>query len=66
MTEPRILIPTRTDLLRRAELLRRAAGVLEAHARACPIEAAPAHAEALRQAQAIARRVVVDTGEGKG
>lgn len=59
-------VTTRTELLRTAERLRRAAGVLEAHAQRCPIEVAPAHAEALRQARAVVRAVVVDTSQGEG
>jgi hypothetical protein len=57
--------PTRTELLRRAELLHAAAQLLKAHARRCIVEQAPAHAEALRRAQGMAR-AAVDTGEGKG
>jgi hypothetical protein len=48
---------TRADVLRHAERLRRAALLLEAHARRCLDPDAPAHALALRQARGMVRRL---------
>jgi hypothetical protein len=49
---------TRSDVLRTAERLRRAAQLLEAHAQRCTVPEAPAHAEALNQARGMVRAVV--------
>lgn len=51
-------LPTRADLLAHADRLRRAAALLEAHARRCTVEVAPAHGEALRVARGMVRSVV--------
>ena len=56
---------TRAEVLRHAERLRRAAQLLERHARRVTDPAAPAHAEALRVARGMVR-AVVDTGRGEG
>lgn len=52
---------TRTEVLRAAEQLSRAARLLTAHAQRCTDPTAPAHAEALRQARGMVR-AVVDAG----
>jgi hypothetical protein len=54
---------TRAEILEAAQRLRRAALLLEAHARRCTEAEAPAHGEALRQAQGMVRAVVVRTGD---
>lgn len=53
----RLAAYTRADVLAHAERLRRAAQLLEAHARRCTEERAQAHAEALRQARGMVRRL---------
>lgn len=56
---------TRAELLRHAERLRRAAQLLEAHARRVVVEQTPAHGEALNVARGMVR-AVVDTRVGEG
>lgn len=51
--------PTRAELLRIALGLKRAAGILEAHANRCPVEQAPAHDLALRHAMGVVRSVLM-------
>ena len=55
---------TRADILTAAEALRRAARLLEAHARRVRDDAAPAHARALREARGMIRRVARDREDG--
>ena len=51
------VLPTRADLLAHADRLRRAAALLEAHARRVRDEQAPAHARALHEARGMVRRL---------
>lgn len=52
--------PTRADVLRMAEKLRRASRLLEEHARRCTEPTAPAHAQAIKQARGMVRAEIID------
>lgn len=50
-------VTSRETVLAYAERLRRAAALLEAHAKRCTVDEAPAHTRAIAQARGMVRRL---------